>query len=165
MTRALAVQRIAVPVAHRPARALDDRHERGEVVKLQSRLDHQVDMAVREQAVIIAVAAEEHSLVRRLCGERHEMLAVMVAEILRAGRREHGVGKIAAGARCGGGAVEPGWTPRRVAPVCARNPLVDETDQMPAVLPPRDQRDGARAARPVRTEKQPYELQLLMRTS
>src|SRR3546814_9862226 len=66
MTRALAVQRIAVPVAHRPARALDDRHQRGEVVKLQSRLDHQVDMAVREQAVIIAVAAEEHSLVRRL---------------------------------------------------------------------------------------------------
>src|SRR3546814_5205908 len=65
MTRALAVQRIAVPVAHRPARALDDRHERGEVVKLQSRLDHQVDMAVREQAVLIAVAAEEHSLVRR----------------------------------------------------------------------------------------------------
>src|SRR3546814_20878624 len=85
------------------------------------------------QAVIIAVAAEEHSLVRRLCGERHEMLAVMVAEILRAGRREHGVGKIAAGARRRGRAVEQGRTPRRADPAFARNRLVDDSDQRQAV--------------------------------
>src|SRR3546814_5876910 len=80
MTRAFAVQRVAVPVAHRSARTFDDRYQRGEVVKLEPRFDHEVDMPAREQAVVVAVAAEEYPLVRCLRRERHEMLAVMVAE-------------------------------------------------------------------------------------
>src|SRR3546814_1533927 len=96
------------------------------------------------------------------------MLAVMVAEILRAGRREHGVGKIAAGARRRGRAVEQGRTPRRADPAFARNRLVDDSDQRPAVLQERDQRAEDRAARHEadrRSEEHTSELQSLMRIS
>src|SRR3546814_20961857 len=75
------------------------------------------------------------------------MLAVMVAEILRAGGGENGIGQVAAGARRRGRAVELGRTPRRADPAFARNRLVDDSDQRPPVLQERAQRAEARAAR------------------
>src|SRR3546814_9042320 len=87
------------------------------------------------------------TLFRSLRRERHEMLAVMVAEILRAGGGENGIGQVAAGARRRGRAVELGRTPRRADPAFARNRLVDDSDQRPAVLQERDQRAEDRAAR------------------
>src|SRR3546814_16954044 len=131
MTRAFAVQRVAVPVAHRSARTFDDRYQRGEVVKLEPRFDHEVDMPAREQAVVVAVAAEEHPLVRCLRRERHEMLAVMVAAILRAGGGENGIGQVAAGPRRPGRGVVLGWTPRPADPPVPPTRLAACSDKRP----------------------------------
>ena len=49
MARAVGGQRIAVPVAHPSARALDHRHQGSEVVQLQPRFANDVDMAARQQ--------------------------------------------------------------------------------------------------------------------
>ena len=48
----------ALPSADDAARPLDDRDQREDVVGLEPGLGHEVDMAEREQAVIVAVAAE-----------------------------------------------------------------------------------------------------------
>ena len=51
VARAGGGQRVARPVAHPPARALDHRHQRGEIVELQAGLDDDVEMArARAQA-------------------------------------------------------------------------------------------------------------------
>src|SRR5260221_1568787 len=52
------VARTAGPVGDRASRRLDQRYQRLDVVRLQTRLDHHVDEAHRELRVAIAVAAE-----------------------------------------------------------------------------------------------------------
>jgi hypothetical protein len=39
------MQGFARPIAHRPARAFDHRHQRGKIVQLEVRLAHHVEMA------------------------------------------------------------------------------------------------------------------------
>ena len=46
---------VARPITHAPARALHDRHQRGDVVQLQPGLHDDIDMPRRDQAIIIAV--------------------------------------------------------------------------------------------------------------
>ena len=50
------IERIALPVAHQPARAFDHRHQRSEVIKLEVGFYHQVDMAARDQRIIVAIS-------------------------------------------------------------------------------------------------------------
>lgn len=52
-------QRIARPVAHPAARTLHHRHQRGNVVQLQASFHHDVDMAGRQQRIVIAVPAPD----------------------------------------------------------------------------------------------------------
>src|SRR3546814_2289253 len=76
-------ERFAGPVAHPPARALDHRHQRRQIVQLQPCLDHDVDMAGRDQPVIIAVAAPDG--VAALPRKAREMLGGAAGEKLRRG--------------------------------------------------------------------------------
>ncbi len=48
----------AVPGGDDAARALDDGHEGQDVERLEPSFDHEVDLACREQAIIVAIAAE-----------------------------------------------------------------------------------------------------------
>ena len=50
-------RRLAVPGRDAPAGALDDRHQRDDVVGLEAGLDDEVDEARRQQAIAVAVAA------------------------------------------------------------------------------------------------------------
>ena len=56
---AAALSRVAaIPGRDHAAGALDDRDQRQDVEVLEPGLDHEVDLAEREQAIIVAVAAE-----------------------------------------------------------------------------------------------------------
>ncbi len=57
------VERLAVPVAHRPAGAFDHGDQRREIVKLEAGLAHHVDLTQREHRIIVAVAAHHHPAV------------------------------------------------------------------------------------------------------
>ena len=48
----------ALPVVDHAARPLDDRDQGNDVVGLETGLGHEVDMPHRQQAVIVAIAAE-----------------------------------------------------------------------------------------------------------
>ena len=53
-------QRVAGPIAHPPAGALHHRHQCREIMELEPGFDDDVEMAARQAAVIIAIAAEHH---------------------------------------------------------------------------------------------------------
>ena len=56
------VERAALPVGGDPAGALDDRQHRAEIIGLQAGLDDQVDKAVGEEAIRVAIGAVAHEL-------------------------------------------------------------------------------------------------------
>src|SRR3546814_17375975 len=58
LARAVGGQRIALPIAHPPARTLDDRDQRREIVELEPGLDHAIEPAAGDAGVIVALAAQ-----------------------------------------------------------------------------------------------------------
>ena len=54
---ATVIARTALPIRHAPARRFDDGNQRLHVVRLEPRLDHDVDESHREQRIAIAIAA------------------------------------------------------------------------------------------------------------
>ena len=96
-------------------------------------------MAAREQPVIVAIAAPDDDL-RCLRGQRHERAALVIREILRAGRRDGRIGQLAAAARRGGLAVECRAFSDAADPALPGNRLVDDAHDRPAVLQQCDER-------------------------
>ena len=62
---------------------LDDRDQWQDVVSLQARLDDEVDLAEREQAVIVAIAAEAPETHRRC--QSGKALVLLLAVVNRSG--------------------------------------------------------------------------------
>ncbi|PAV93606.1 hypothetical protein WR25_13821 [Diploscapter pachys] len=89
MARARRGQRVAVPVAHSSARALDHRHQRRKVIQLQPGFRDHVEMPARQQPVIVAIAAIDRPLPRMPArgggDERHIVRHVAIREQVRAG--------------------------------------------------------------------------------
>ena len=84
MAAAVRIDRVACPITHLPTSALDNRDECGKIMQFQAGFDHQIDMAGRDKAVIIAIPAKNHAAVRGFGGQPHEMFAIMRIEIMRA---------------------------------------------------------------------------------
>ncbi len=137
---ALSVKRLARPIAHHPAGTFDDGDKRGEVMELEAALDDEVNVAAREQRIIVTVAAPDQAAVRGFGGKRHEMSGLVIAETMRAGGGKDGVTQRRARPRFGGFSVHQRRLADRANPPFAQNRLVDQPEYRPATLHQRDQR-------------------------
>src|SRR5690606_24624658 len=129
--------------------ALDHGHQGREIVELEAAFAHHVDEARREQRIVVAVAAHYHALVVGLLRERHELVTLVVGEVLRSGRGERGVGEFTARTGPDRQAVERGRLAGDAEPTLAKDRLVDQAEHREAV---NDQRDERSESRPPREE-------------
>ena len=127
------VERLAVPVGHHAPGPLHHRHQRRPVVQFQVRLADHIKLPARQHGVVVAIAAHHHPLVVGARGQRHEMLALMVVEIVRASGGKAGIGQLPAGPRADRLAVEQRRLPGHAHPALAGNRLVDHAKGFPAV--------------------------------
>ena len=138
------MERLACPVAHRAPGAFDHRDQRGEIVQLEARFADHVEVPARQHGIVVAVAAHDHPLVVGRLGERHEHVAFLVAEVVRAGGGERGVRQIGARPSQGRLAVHHGRLPGHAEPALAEHRLVDHSKHREALDHERDQRAEGR---------------------
>src|SRR5437763_3563529 len=95
---AAAVAGATLPVRHSPARRFDDRDQRLYIVRLESRLDDDIDLPHREQRIAIAVAAVAYEA--RPIGYRAiDRCSFRRVKVTRIGRRDDCVPDARAGTR------------------------------------------------------------------
>src|SRR5690606_3755731 len=79
------MKRVSTPVAHYATRAFDHRNQCGKIVKLEPGFADYVDLSGSEHCIVVAIAAHDHPAMICLGRKRHEMFAVMIIEVVRAG--------------------------------------------------------------------------------
>ena len=159
MALAFARQWLALPVPHDSACPFDDRYKCRKVMEFEPGFNHKVNLANRDQAVVIAISAIERIARRR--DQAFECLPMFSGKCRRRSRRLHSLSQLWAFAGARRLAVE------KRALACSPNPalsddglinhaeyrdtILDKRNQCPENWPPAD-----KAARPVDGIEHPH---------
>ena len=128
------VKRVALPVAHHSTGAFHHGDERGEIIQLQPGFDDHIDMAARDQPVIVAIAAINNLPLGHRFGDAHECIDVVAGKLMRAGGPQHCVGKVLAWRGARGLPVEGRPFADLPDPAFPRDRLIDNAQHRPAIL-------------------------------